>query len=383
MKLNKILALTAVFATLFALCGTLSAQSVAHLYRMSKMSEDEQKAYEELLRKETADSKEISSLVSGTFEYKEPKLTQAQTRLPEIYSIEIRNETYEGEPITDYGEKIYSSETMYLRPRIRYKSYADRSYTFDIKWIKPDGSIRRGDSSPVGYSTSDSYSLSYGEGTKKLVGWGNKTKGNWKSGNYAIEIWCKGTLLKRKEFTIYSRSSSSSSKSSSSSSGHYETCFNCGGRGFLTLYSPYGSYTSYCPGCGGSGKIYIPNFSTTPNWNITPDNSSGGVYVPVNTYSGGYENNNTNNNTINNALERSYIDRYNTLLKNLEYWINDYNKTKNSSYYDPTSSMQNYQLNQVKFNIKDTKEEIRKLRKEAAKDGINIPMSSLENISVN
>ena len=126
-----------------------------------------------------------------------------QNRLPEIYEILIGNVYKDYKIQTNYGSTIYSSETMYLRPRIRYKSYANRSYTFDVKWIKPDGSISRGDSSPAGYSTSDSYSLSYGEGTKNLVGWGNETKGHWKAGKYAIEIWCKGTLLKRKEFWIY------------------------------------------------------------------------------------------------------------------------------------------------------------------------------------
>lgn len=126
-----------------------------------------------------------------------------QNRLPVIYSIEIRNEPLKGDPITDYGETIYSSETMYLMPRIRYKSYANRSYTFDIKWIEPDGSIRRNSSSPAGYTFSDTKSLSYGEGTKALAGWGNEKKGNWKAGNYAIEIWCEGTLLKRKEFKVY------------------------------------------------------------------------------------------------------------------------------------------------------------------------------------
>lgn len=126
-----------------------------------------------------------------------------QNRLPEIYSIEIGNTTYDGDVITDYGQTIYSSETMFLKPRIRYKSYANRSYTFDVKWINPDGSIRRADSSPAGYSQSFTYSLSYGEGTNKLVGWGGETKGHWKAGKYAIEIWCNGTLLKRKEFTIY------------------------------------------------------------------------------------------------------------------------------------------------------------------------------------
>ena len=126
-----------------------------------------------------------------------------ENRLPEIYSIEIRNESWQGNPITEYGEKIYSSKAMILRPQISYKSYADRDYKFYVKWIKPDGSIRRSNFSPAGYSQSKSCKLYYGEGTCELAGWGSKTKSNWKEGNYAIEIWCEGTLLKRKEFTIY------------------------------------------------------------------------------------------------------------------------------------------------------------------------------------
>lgn len=126
-----------------------------------------------------------------------------QNRLPVIYSIEIRNEPLTGDPITDYGETIYSSETMYLMPRIRYKSYANRSYKFYVKWIKPDGSISRVDSSPAGYTSSKHYSLSYGEGIRTLDGWGKDRKGFWPAGDYAIEIWCEGTLLKRKEFRIY------------------------------------------------------------------------------------------------------------------------------------------------------------------------------------
>lgn len=125
------------------------------------------------------------------------------TRLPDIYSIEIGNFDEGGYTITKYGETIYSSETKYLYPRIRYKSYADRRYKFDVKWINPDGSQSRGDSSPAGYCQSKSYYLSYGEGTEELDGWGYKTKGLWKAGDYAIEIWCEGTLLKRKEFRIY------------------------------------------------------------------------------------------------------------------------------------------------------------------------------------
>lgn len=126
-----------------------------------------------------------------------------QNRLPEIYSIEIGNVTYDGDIITDYGDNIYSSETMYLAAQINCKSYKDREYKFDVKWINPDGSIRMGDSSPTGYTCSESYNLSYGERTEEIAGWGGKTKGWWKAGNYAIEIWCEGTLLKRKEFKVY------------------------------------------------------------------------------------------------------------------------------------------------------------------------------------
>ena len=126
-----------------------------------------------------------------------------QNRLPEIYHIEIGNCFKGGKIQTNYGQTIYSSETMYLHPRIRYKSYANRSYKFDVKWIMPDGTTDKDKNSPVGYSCSNSYSLSYGEGSKNLNGWGGETKGYWKAGKYAIEIWCNGTLLKRKEFRIY------------------------------------------------------------------------------------------------------------------------------------------------------------------------------------
>jgi hypothetical protein len=146
---------------------------------------------------------DTETITETPIEVIEIPLDYDENRLPKIYSIEIKNESYAGELITGYGEKIYSTKTMILKPKISYKSYANRDYKFYIKWIKPDGTIRRTNFSPAGYSQSKSCKLSYGEGTYELAGWGSKTKGYWKEGNYAIEIWCEGTLLKRKEFTIY------------------------------------------------------------------------------------------------------------------------------------------------------------------------------------
>ena len=293
MKLNKILALTAVFATLFANFGMLFAQGgVALLSRYKNMSEEERKVVNANLKENLKKLEESKQSIDETFKYDKSKL-------PEIYSIEIRNETYEAEPITDYGEKIYSSETMYIAPRIHYKSYANREHRLDVKWIKPDGSIRKGSSSPSRYSYSENYYFKEGEWIKELDSWGSKTKGNWKAGDYAIEIWCEGTLLKRKEFTIYRRSSSRSSDT-------YVMCSACNGSGQQLIWSIYGSYYNTCYNCGGTGRIKVRTSQFQFNTDPMPVNTySGGGYVPVNTNSGSYENNNTDTKKTNN-----YFDSY-------------------------------------------------------------------------
>lgn len=175
-------------------------EEVAEYSEEEEILEEERRALAEE-RRRAEEERKAANLERQKAE--EARREAEQNRLPVIYSIEIANTTKDCKIQTNYGETIYSSETMYLMPRIRYKSYANRSYTFDVKWINPDGSIRRGDSSPAGYSQSFPYSLSYGEGNKYLYGWGNEPKGYWEAGRYAIEIWCNGTLLKRKEFTIY------------------------------------------------------------------------------------------------------------------------------------------------------------------------------------
>ena len=93
-------------------------------------------------------------------------------------------------------------------------------------------------------------------------------------------------------FSVQAQSSSSSKKKSSSSS---NKCFHCGGFGSTSAFG----ITATCVWCGGTGK------------------AGGGV--PVNTSSGGYENNNgsyNNNNTntkkTNKGLEKAkeYYESY-------------------------------------------------------------------------
>ena len=121
-----------------------------------------------------------------------------------ITDIKIANVTYNGEIQTDYGNTLYESGTMYLRPRIEYTGLLSGYMTLKVKWYNPDGTIRRGTLSPSGFSQSESVHVYSGNNrTCTLSGWGNSIRGNWRSGTYRIEIWYNDSCLKAKTFTVY------------------------------------------------------------------------------------------------------------------------------------------------------------------------------------
>lgn len=120
-----------------------------------------------------------------------------------ITDIQIGNTYYNGNIETNYGSTIYSRNTMYLTPRIKYMGLVSGNKTLKVKWYNPSGTLSTGTSSTNGYSQSNSYYVSKGQNTLTLHGWGNETKGHWGSGTYKIEIWYKNKCLSSKSFTIY------------------------------------------------------------------------------------------------------------------------------------------------------------------------------------
>lgn len=121
-----------------------------------------------------------------------------------ITNIEIGNTYYDGSIETNYGSTIYSSYTMFLKPRITYTGInTGRSINLKIRWYRPNGTMSSGDSSPSGFSQQESLYVYSGSNTETLQGWGNKTKGHWGKGTYRIEIWYGNVCLKAKTFTIY------------------------------------------------------------------------------------------------------------------------------------------------------------------------------------
>lgn len=120
-----------------------------------------------------------------------------------ITDIEIANIYKGGDIETNYGQTIYSRNSMYLQPRIRYIGTQNKYITLKVKWYRPNGSLSTGDSSPSGYSQQSSCNIYSGSNSITLSGWGNENKGNWSAGQYRVEIWYDDVCLGTKSFRIY------------------------------------------------------------------------------------------------------------------------------------------------------------------------------------
>lgn len=134
----------------------------------------------------------------------ENKLSKVESCMPVVITdVEIANVYQSGSIETDYRNTIYSSYTMYLKPRIKYTGIkTGENITLSIKLYTPTG-LSRGPSSPSNCSWTESFYVSEGDDTQAFQGWGGVSKGHWSSGTYRYEFWYGNVCLKAKTFTIY------------------------------------------------------------------------------------------------------------------------------------------------------------------------------------
>lgn len=118
-----------------------------------------------------------------------------------ITDIKIANKYKGGNIEADFGSTIYSSNSMFLTPKIEYYGLSSGTKSLKVKLYRPDGSLSIGSYST--YSYSEDAFFYEGENSYTLNGWGNESKGYWKSGTYRIEIWHENSCLRSKTFTIY------------------------------------------------------------------------------------------------------------------------------------------------------------------------------------
>lgn len=120
-----------------------------------------------------------------------------------ITDIQIANTSNGGDIETDYGNTIYSSSTMFLKPKISYMGIkTGENINLNVKFYTPSG-LSTGSSSPHGCSYSTSMYVYSGDNTETLSGWGSSSRGHWRSGQYRFEIWYGDVCLKSKSFAIY------------------------------------------------------------------------------------------------------------------------------------------------------------------------------------
>ena len=120
-----------------------------------------------------------------------------------ITSIQIGNTDYDGNIINDYGTTIYSYQTQYLKPKLNIFVNTPGTYEIYHKLYKPDGMLSTGDSSPSGYTSKRWVTISSNTSYVYLLGWGNRTAGTWKSGQYRWEFYYDGDKIAEKTFTVY------------------------------------------------------------------------------------------------------------------------------------------------------------------------------------
>ena len=120
-----------------------------------------------------------------------------------ITDVAMGNVYFDGTIETKFGDRINSISTMFLTPYISYMGIAAGNRKIFVKLYDPDGNLRTGNSSPSGYSYSETLYIGSGRGQQRVMGWGNKEKGYWKAGNYRIEFWYNNSCIFTKTFTIY------------------------------------------------------------------------------------------------------------------------------------------------------------------------------------
>ena len=197
-----------IFAIVAIVLGFLYIHAGDNYSRANRERDEYRSKYENASSATSSLRSEISSLKQERDNAKS-ELSSFKSKVSNTYpliitDIEIANVTDDGDIHTNYGNSLYGNSTMYLQPRIKYVGLTSGDKILKVKWYNPDGSIRRGTSSPFGFSQSQSVYIYSGENNSyTLSGWGYSSKGYWRSGTYRIEIWYDNSCLKSKTFTIY------------------------------------------------------------------------------------------------------------------------------------------------------------------------------------
>lgn len=136
-----------------------------------------------------------NSLRSSTISTIIDKYKKIPPKIPfKILSSEITN--------TD-NKPLYTKFIRYVGLRLNVQVVEEKSVTIYLKYINPNGSIKRNSkSSPSNYTLSDTIVLKTSSKSTELSGWGNSEKCTYDIGKQRIEVYVDDYLIHSKEFIV-------------------------------------------------------------------------------------------------------------------------------------------------------------------------------------
>lgn len=162
-----------------------------NLKKIKECNKDEQKS--EFL--ELANWLKNNSLKSSIITTIINKYKNIPPKLPfKIISSDITN--------TD-NKPLYTKFIRYLGLNLKIQVTEDKSVTLYIKYINPDGSIRRSsETSPIGYSRLETQKLTTYKKSINISGWGNADKCIYSIGKHRIEVYVDEYMIHSKDFVV-------------------------------------------------------------------------------------------------------------------------------------------------------------------------------------
>ncbi|AUC80905.1 hypothetical protein [Lacinutrix sp. Bg11-31] len=138
--------------------------------------------------KENSSSNSVITRIINDYKKIPPKLTFKVT------SSEITN--------TD-NQPLYIKFVRYIGLNLNIKVENPTSVNFYLKYINPDGSIKRNSKiSPIGYSQSTTKEINNDSKTIELPGWGNSDECTYKIGEHRIEVYVDEYLIHSKKYVV-------------------------------------------------------------------------------------------------------------------------------------------------------------------------------------
>ena len=148
-------------------------------------------------------NKERKLKIKAENNYSELKNSVASLTPILISDVKLANTNFSGDIKTEYGGVLFSSETMYIKPKVYYTTItSNKQITLTVKFYTPTG-LSKPQDSHSDYSYKHSFVVGENDISVEINSWGGNTKGFWSKGAYRIEFWNENVLLYVKRFTIY------------------------------------------------------------------------------------------------------------------------------------------------------------------------------------